>query len=71
MPTYPYLNGIYSFFRTPLASSPLFMISIFVKHPIDLSPDASISLIILRASLVDKSWLAGTTHKIMERGSLM
>lgn len=47
------------------------MISILVRQPIDLSPNGSISLMIFRASLVDRSWLAGMTHKIIERGYLM
>lgn len=48
-PTYPYRSGTYVFFNIFVASSPLFIMSIFVKHPIDLSPLGSIYLISFKA----------------------
>ena len=71
IPTQPQRKGISWFLRILVASSPLFMMSILVKQPMDLQPLGSISLISFRAQLVDKSWLAGITHKMIDLLSLM
>ena len=48
---------------------PLSIISIFVMHPMVLSPSRSIFLAIYRTSSFVMSWLAGITHKIIVLGS--
>jgi hypothetical protein len=54
-----------------LALVPLSIISILVKHPNDLEPLGSIYWVSLRASLVERSWFAGTTHKMIDLSSLI
>lgn len=70
MPMYPNFKWISSFINIFLALVPLSMMSILVMTPIVLSPALSHSLASLRPSEVERSWLAGMTHRMMVLGSL-